>query len=68
MPDLFATTGDYLRIWKVSEDGKSTEMECVLNDVSAKRQCAHTHTHTHSLTHLPWIERVLSVLRPADGV
>ena len=62
VPDLFATTGDYLRIWKVSEDGKSTEMECVLNDVSAKRQCVHT------LTHLPWIERVLSVLRPADGV
>jgi hypothetical protein len=32
-PDLFATTGDYLRLWKVAEDGKSAEMECVLNDV-----------------------------------
>ena len=31
--DLFATTGDYLRLWKIADDGKSAEMECVLNDV-----------------------------------
>lgn len=31
--DLFATTGDYLRIWKIGEQG-FTSMECLLNNVS----------------------------------
>ena len=39
-PDIFATTGDYLRLWKIVEDGKTVEMECVLNDVGAAPQAA----------------------------
>lgn len=35
-PDLFATTGDYLRLWKVStsDDGRSTaNLDVILNNV-----------------------------------
>eukprot|EP00042_Codosiga_hollandica_P014796 m.34498 g.34498 ORF g.34498 m.34498 type:complete len:337 (+) comp43566_c0_seq1:79-1089(+) len=39
-PDLFATTGDYLRIWKVADDGKTVGMECVLNDNEYSQFCA----------------------------
>ena len=31
-PDLLATTGDYLRLWKVT-DNKSVSLECLLNNV-----------------------------------
>ena len=31
--DLFATTGDYLRIWKIGENNQ-TSLECLLNNVS----------------------------------
>ena len=31
-PDLLATTGDYLRLWRVQEDGE-TKQECFLNNV-----------------------------------
>lgn len=37
-PDLFASTGDYLRIWKVEED--STTMECLLNNNKSSEFCA----------------------------
>ena len=36
LPDLFCTTGDYMRIWKVAEDGNSAKMECLLNNVRIK--------------------------------
>lgn len=32
LPDLLATSGDYLRIWRLSQDNEST-MECLLNNV-----------------------------------
>ena len=50
-PDLIATTGDYLRIWKVEDDGKKSSLECLLNNVSRTLKKSITHTHTHSLTH-----------------
>ena len=31
-PDLLATSGDYLRIWKAGEP--ETKLECLLNNVS----------------------------------
>lgn len=34
LPDLLATSGDYLRIWKVEESGAA--LECLLNNVSFK--------------------------------
>jgi hypothetical protein len=34
-PDLFCTTGDYMRIWKMAEDGNSAKLECLLNNVRA---------------------------------
>mmetsp|Transcript_107022 Transcript_107022/g.149212 ORF Transcript_107022/g.149212 Transcript_107022/m.149212 type:complete len:347 (+) Transcript_107022:84-1124(+) len=38
--DLFATTGDYLRVWKIGEDGKKTTMECLLNNNKSSDFCA----------------------------
>ena len=32
LPDLLATSGDYLRIWRLNQDNEST-MECLLNNV-----------------------------------
>lgn len=32
--DLLATTGDYLRLWNVGDDGE-IRLECLLNNVSA---------------------------------
>lgn len=32
-PDLLATSGDYLRVWKVGDSGE-TRLECLLNNVS----------------------------------
>jgi len=37
-PDLLATTGDYLRLWKVNED--STHMEVLLNNNKTSEFCA----------------------------
>lgn len=37
--DLFATTGDYLRIWKIGEHGHTT-MECLLNNNKSSDFCA----------------------------
>eukprot|EP00049_Salpingoeca_infusionum_P018149 m.355957 g.355957 ORF g.355957 m.355957 type:complete len:333 (+) comp17395_c0_seq1:315-1313(+) len=37
-PDLLATTGDYLRIWKVEEE--STKMESLLNNNKSSEFCA----------------------------
>ena len=37
--DLFATTGDYLRIWKIDENNQ-TSLECLLNNVSPEWTCA----------------------------
>ena len=34
-PDLVATTGDYLRIWHLTEEG--TTLQKLLNNVSAPR-------------------------------
>lgn len=31
-PDLLATTGDYLRVWNVQNDG-SVKLKCLLNNV-----------------------------------
>ena len=31
-PDLLATSGDYLRVWRVSDN--DTRLECLLNNVS----------------------------------
>ena len=33
-PDLLATSGDYLRVWRAGEP--ETRLECVLNNVSKK--------------------------------
>ena len=33
-PDLLATSGDYLRIWKVSENSGEVKLESLLNNVS----------------------------------
>jgi len=38
-PDLLATTGDYLRIWKVSEE-KGTTLACLLNNNKSREFCA----------------------------
>ena len=32
--DIMATTGDYLRIWRVNPDTGEAKMECLLNNVS----------------------------------
>lgn len=32
LPDLVATSGDYLRLWKVSDN--DVRQECMLNNVS----------------------------------
>eukprot|EP00038_Savillea_parva_P008132 m.174951 g.174951 ORF g.174951 m.174951 type:complete len:353 (-) comp13902_c0_seq1:181-1239(-) len=37
--DLFATTGDYLRIWKIGDNGH-TSMECLLNNNKSSDFCA----------------------------
>eukprot|EP00730_Choanoeca_flexa_P016269 TRINITY_DN7654_c0_g1_i1.p1 TRINITY_DN7654_c0_g1~~TRINITY_DN7654_c0_g1_i1.p1 ORF type:complete len:345 (+),score=58.53 TRINITY_DN7654_c0_g1_i1:150-1184(+) len=39
-PDLFATTGDYLRIWKNDPESSSTTMECLLNNNKSSEFCA----------------------------
>jgi WD repeat-containing protein 68 len=39
-PDLLATTGDYLRIWKISEDSQRTNLECILNNNKTFEFCA----------------------------
>ena len=33
--DLFATTGDYLRVWSVADSGKAVRMEALHNVVRA---------------------------------
>ena len=38
-PDLLATSGDYLRVWRVNE--AETRLECLLNNVCNKK----THLH-----------------------
>eukprot|EP00467_Chlorarachnion_reptans_P020110 CAMPEP_0114496936 /NCGR_PEP_ID=MMETSP0109-20121206/6040_1 /TAXON_ID=29199 /ORGANISM="Chlorarachnion reptans, Strain CCCM449" /LENGTH=371 /DNA_ID=CAMNT_0001674251 /DNA_START=116 /DNA_END=1228 /DNA_ORIENTATION=+ len=38
-PDLLATTGDYLRLWKVKNDGQ-VDMECLLNNNKNSEFCA----------------------------
>lgn len=38
-PDLLATTGDYLRLWKVV-DNKSVSLECLLNNNKNTEYCA----------------------------
>lgn len=37
--DLLATTGDYLRIWKVGDDNQTT-LECLLNNNKSSEFCA----------------------------
>jgi len=36
-PDLLATSGDYLRVWRVTGETE-TRLECLLNNVSHKLQ------------------------------
>jgi hypothetical protein len=36
-PDLLATSGDYLRVWRAGEP--ETRLECVLNNVSFSLAC-----------------------------
>jgi hypothetical protein len=36
-PDLLATSGDYLRVWRAGEP--ETRLECVLNNVSFNLVC-----------------------------
>lgn len=50
-PDLLATTGDYLRIWKVQEEDHSTQVrqECLLNNNKSSEFCA-------PLTSFDWCE------------
>jgi len=38
-PDLLATTGDYLRLWKVT-DNKTVSLECLLNNNKNTEYCA----------------------------
>ncbi|XP_065191757.1 DDB1- and CUL4-associated factor 7-like [Sycon ciliatum] len=38
-PDLLATTGDYLRLWRVQDDGE-TKLECFLNNNKSSDYCA----------------------------
>lgn len=37
-PDLLATTGDYLRVWRINDDG--VKMECLLNNNKNSEYCA----------------------------
>ncbi|KAH9521669.1 DDB1 and CUL4 associated factor wap [Dermatophagoides farinae] len=39
LPDLLATSGDYLRIWRLNQDNEST-MECLLNNNKNSDFCA----------------------------
>lgn len=43
--DLLATTGDYLRIWSVSDSGKEVRNEALLNNVSSARLVRHHSGH-----------------------
>lgn len=38
-PDLLATSGDYLRVWRVSEN--ESRLECLLNNVSPGQSKKH---------------------------
>lgn len=65
-PDLFATTGDYLRIWKNSDDGNATTLECLLNNVRGDPKgaiCPFFSSFAFGTT-----EQVVRVLRAADVV
>lgn len=47
-PDLLATTGDFLRIWRAKEQG-GAELKALLNNVRLLPQCAlHAAPHTPS--------------------
>ncbi|KAK0410960.1 hypothetical protein QR680_005410 [Steinernema hermaphroditum] len=52
-PDLLATTGDYLRIWRVGEQGAT--LDCQLNNNRSSEYCA-------PLTSADWNEVDLSLL------
>lgn len=54
-PDLLATTGDYLRIWRMADDGKSASMECLLNNNKTSEFCA-------PLTSFDWNETNPSII------
>jgi len=43
-PDLLATSGDYLRVWRVTSETE-TRLECLLNNVCCK-------LHIHSVIQL----------------
>jgi DDB1- and CUL4-associated factor 7 len=55
--DLLATTGDYLRVWSVTDDGSATgtvtpTKVALLNNVSTYLyHSIHTYTHTHTYTY-----------------
>lgn len=52
--DLFATTGDYLRIWKIGENN-FTSLECLLNNNKSSEFCA-------PLTSFDWNETDPSII------
>lgn len=52
--DLFATTGDYLRIWKIGENNQ-TSLECLLNNNKSSEFCA-------PLTSFDWNETDPSII------
>lgn len=35
--DLLATTGDYLRLWKIGQEGEPIKMACLLNNVRKRK-------------------------------
>jgi WD repeat-containing protein 68 len=39
-PDLIATTGDYLRLWKIPDEKGNPTLECVLNNNKSSEFCA----------------------------
>jgi len=39
-PDLLATSGDYLRVWRVTSETE-TRLECLLNNVCYKTSCCY---------------------------
>jgi len=40
LPDLVATSGDYLRLWRVPENQGNAELECLLNNNKSTDYCA----------------------------
>eukprot|EP00040_Diaphanoeca_grandis_P040451 m.261823 g.261823 ORF g.261823 m.261823 type:complete len:348 (-) comp43259_c0_seq1:47-1090(-) len=52
--DLFATTGDFLRIWKIGDDNH-TSLECLLNNNKSSEFCA-------PLTSFDWNETDLGII------